>query len=451
MATVASIRAREILDSRGVPTIEVDLTLDTGACGRAAAPAGASKGTREAVELRDEHDERYGGRGVRCAIHKVACVIAPAIVGKILPDRRALDLALIELDGTENRSHLGANTILAVSIAAARAFAGQVSLYEYLAPDRMQLPVPMLNVLNGGAHADNQVDFEEFMIAPVGASSFSEALRMGVDTYRSLRALLKRAGKATAVGDESGFAPDLESHTQAPEMLLAAIEQAGLRPRSDIVIAVDAAADELYEDGTYVFRKSRRRRRTTEQMIRLYETWVKHYVIWSIEDALAEVDKEGWRALNAALGNKVQLAGDDIFVTNAALLRAGISQGIANAIVIKPNQVGTVSETWDAISAAQDGAYEVIVCHRAGETNDDFIADLAVAANAGQLKAGGPARGECVAKYNRLLRIEEGLGSAARFAGHFFVQRGGFVANASNFKLRTQPKKPQESDSASFP
>jgi enolase len=427
MAAIAALLAREILDSRGVPTIEVDVRLDNGASGRAAAPAGGSRGRQEAFELRDGDSARYEGRGVWQAVANVRCVIAPAILGMEIANQTLLDRCLIELDGTETRSRLGANTILAVSIAVARAVAGETELYRHLAlRERHKLPVPMFNVLNGGAHADNDVDFEEFMIAPVGAASFSEALRMGVETYRALRSMLRRAGKATAVGDEGGFAPDLDSHTQAPELLLAAIEHAGLRPQADVVIAVDAAAGELYEEGTYVFRKSMRRRRTTEQMIQFYESWLKHYPIWSIEDALAEVDTEGWRVLTAALGKRVQLAGDDLFATNTALLRAGIADGLANAIVVKLNQVGTVSETLDAIAEAERGGYGVVISHRAGETADDLIADLAVAVGAGQIKAGAPVRGERVAKYNQLLRIEESLGKTAEFSGSEFAARGGF-------------------------
>jgi enolase len=353
-------------------------------------------------------------------------LIAPAVVG-MQADREALDRYLIQLDGTENRSHLGANTMLAVSMAVTRALAGSNDLYEYLAVHReLSLPVPMFNVLNGGAHAGNNVDFEEFMIAPVGASSFSEALRMGVETYGALRALLKRGGKTTAIGDEGGFAPTLDSHAEAPELLLAAIEHAGLKPNQDMVIAVDVAAGELFEEGTYVFRKSLRHRRTTEQMIRFYESWLRHYPIWSIEDGLAEADTDGWRALTATLGSRVQLVGDDLFVTRAAALRAGIAGGLANAVVIKLNQVGTVTETLETIAEAQRAGYGTVISHRAGETADDFIADLAVAINAGQIKAGAPVRGERVAKYNQLLRIEEALGSKARYWGSEFLKRGGF-------------------------
>jgi len=381
---------------------------------------------REALELRDGDLARYAGQGVRQAVANVAALIAPAIMGVEI-SRAALDSRLIELDGTENRSHLGANTMLAVSIAVTRALTGGENLYEYLAlHGERQLPVPLFNVLNGGAHADNDVDFQEFMIAPVGATSFSEALRMGVETYGALRSLLKRAGKTTAVGDEGGFAPNLDTHAEAPDLVLAAIEHAGLRPHADVVMAVDAAAGELYDDGTYVFRKSMRRRRTTDQMIQFYESWLKHYPLWSIEDGLAEADVEGWQRLTAALGKRAQLVGDDVFVTNAALLRIGIAEGVGNAVLIKLNQVGTVSETLDTIIEAQRARYGTVISHRAGETADDFIADLAVATNAGQIKAGAPVRGERVAKYNRLLRIEEALGSTAAYAGRVFCERGGF-------------------------
>jgi enolase len=426
MAVIVQLLAREILDSRGIPTIEVDVRLDSGAFGRAAAPAGGSIGIREALEKRDGDLARYGGQGVRQAVANVKTLIAPAITGMELT-RAVLDARLIELDGTDNRSRLGANTMLAVSIAVTRALAGGDNLYDYLAlHGERQLPVPLFNVLNGGAHADNDVDFQEFMIAPVGASSFSEALRMGAETFGALRALLKSAGKTTALGDEGGFAPNLNTHAEAPDLLSAAIEHAGLRPRTDVVMAVDVAASELFAEGTYVFRKSMRRRRTTDQMIQFYESWLKHYPLWWIEDGLAEADVEGWRRLTAALGQRVQLVGDDLFVTNADLLRRGITDGIANAVLVKLNQVGTVSETLETIQEAQRARYGTVISHRAGETADDFIADLAVAANAGQIKAGAPVRGERVAKYNRLLRIEEALGSTAEYAGRMFCERGGF-------------------------
>jgi enolase len=433
MTSISVVQAREILDSRGIPTIEVDVRLDDGRIGRSAAPGGGSRGRWEAVELRDGQHSRYAGLGVRAAVARVNDVIAPSIVGMELGQSswleqcRRLDHSLIALDGTPDRSRLGANTMAALSLATLRALGDGEQLYQGLSQERRcYLPVPMFNVLNGGRHADNDIDFQEFMLAPVGAPSFSEALRMGVETYRALRALLKRAGRATAIGDEGGFAPDLDSHTQAPELLLAAIEHAGFKPLTDIVIAVDAAAGSLADGHSYVFRKSMRRRRTSEQMIRFYEVWLRHYPIWSIEDGLAEDDTEGWRNLTAAIGGRVQLVGDDLFVTNAGLLRSGIAAGIANAVLIKLNQVGTITETLETIAQAQRVGYAVIVSHRSGETADDFIADLAVAVGAGQIKAGAPVRGERVAKYNRLLRIEEALGPAARYAGRQFQQQGGF-------------------------
>jgi enolase len=432
VTAIAQLQAREILDSRGVPTIEVDVRLTNGAFGRAAAPSGGSRGKQEALELRDAQ-LRYGGLGVRRAVEVARVVLAPALEGFELKGPRTLDQWMVEFDGTENRGRLGANTMLAVSLAVTQALAADQSAFEYLAeryPEpgfAPRLPVPMFNVLNGGAHAGNTVDIQEYMVAPVGAPSFAEALRMGVETYRALRSLLKKAGLATSVGDEGGFAPDLEHHTQPLDLLVRAIEHAGLKPGQEVVIAVDVAAGELLEDGTYVFRKSMRRRRSTEQMIQFYSSWLRHYPIWSIEDGLADSDMDGWRALTQALGARVQLVGDDLFVTNTELLRAGIAAGLANAVLIKLNQVGTVSETLDTIAEATRHGYGVVISHRAGETESDFIADLAVATGAGQIKAGAPVRGERVAKYNRLLRIEEDLGPAARFAGRDFVQVGGFI------------------------
>jgi enolase len=432
MSSIAQLNAREILDSRGVPTIEVDAHLSDGSFARAAAPSGGSRGHREAMELRDGDDRRYKGRGVRRAVETVLRVIAPAVLGVELEGPWTLDRKLVELDGTADRSRLGANTLLAVSLAVTRALSGSESLYRYLAVDGLQrLPVPMFNVLNGGAHAGNTVDIQEFMVAPVGASNFAEALRMGVEAYQALRALLKKAGLATSVGDEGGFAPDLEHHSQPLDLLLRAIELAGLTPGKDVVLAVDVAAGELFDDGSYVFRKSMRRRRSTEQMIQFYSSWLKHYPIWSIEDGLAESDTEGWHRLTATLGSRVQLVGDDLFVTNTELLREGIARGWANAVLIKLNQVGTVSETLETIAQAIRNDYGVIISHRAGETDCDFIADLAVATGAGQIKAGAPARGERVAKYNRLLRIEETLGPTARYAGRDFQQLGGFLSSGA--------------------
>lgn len=440
MSSIAELRGREILDSRGVPTIEVDVRLSDGAFARAAAPSGGSRGKREALELRDRDDSRYEGRGVRRAVENVHQVIAPAVAGLELAGPWTLDLRLIELDGTADRGRLGANTLLAISMAVTRALSGSDSLYKYLAVEGSpRLPVPMFNVLNGGAHAGNTVDIQEFMVAPVGAGSFAEALRMGVETYQALRALLKKAGLATSVGDEGGFAPDLEQHTQPLDLLLQAIELAGLQPGTDVVLAVDVAASELFDEGSYVFRKSMRRRRSTEQMIQFYVSWLKHYPIWSIEDGLAETDAAGWRELTATLGSRVQLVGDDLFVTNVELLRNGIARGWANAVLIKLNQVGTVSETLETIAQAIRNDYGVVISHRAGETNCDFIADLAVATGAGQIKAGAPARGERVAKYNRLLRIEETLGPAARYAGRDFVEWGGFLSRGAGMRALGKP------------
>jgi enolase len=430
MPAIVELVAREILDSRGVPTIEIDVRLDNGAWGRAAAPSGGSRGKREATEIRDGDQRRYGGCGVQRAVAIAREVIAPELVGVDVPSISALDLRLQELDGTPQRSRLGANTMLAVSLAATRALAGETPLHEYLGTShRWRLPVPMFNVLNGGAHAVNNIDLQEFMIAPIGASSFAEALRTGVETYCALRALLKRRGKAVAVGDEGGFAPDLDAHTEPLDLLVQAIEHAGFKPGKDIVIAIDAAAGELTDGATYVFRKSMRRRRTTEQMIGFYAWCLRQYPIWSIEDGLAETDGEGWKAMTTTLGKRVQLVGDDLFVTNTSILRAGIAEGIANAVLIKLNQIGTVSETLEAISEAERGRYTVIVSHRAGETPDDFIADLAVASGAGQIKAGAPVRGERVAKYNQLLRLEEALGPKAAYAGVEFQARGGFFCS----------------------
>ena len=446
MSSIAHLRAREILDSRGVPTIEVDVRMSDGAFGRAAAPSGGSRGKREAFELRDGDDLRYEGRGVRCAVDNVLQIIAPAVTGVELGGHRTLDQKLIELDGTQDRSRLGANTMLAVSLAVTRALSGAQSPYQYLGvAGAHRLPVPMFNVLNGGAHAGNTVDIQEFMLAPIGAPTFAEALRMGVETYHALRALLRKAGLATSVGDEGGFAPNLEQPTQALDLLLQAIEHAGLRSAKDVVIAVDVAAGELFDEGSYVFRKSMRRRRSTEHMIQLYANWLKHYPIWSIEDGLADTDTGGWRTLTETLGSRVQLVGDDLFVTNAGLLRIGIAQGLANAVLIKLNQVGTVSETLDTIAEATGSGYGVIISHRAGDTDSDFIADLAVATGAGQIKAGAPVRGERVAKYNRLLRIEEDLGPAARFAGRDFVRVGGFKPSGSS----TRPLDASETGRAS--
>ena len=419
MSSITEIRAREILDSRGNPTVEVDVRLDDGSLGRAAVPSGASTGTREAVELRDQDRARFGGKGVQSAIGHVNQEIAKSLIGLSAMPQAEIDRQLCDLDGTENKSRLGANAILGVSMAVARAAAisARFPLYRYLGgPETNLLPVPMFNVLNGGVHADNNVDAQEFMIAPVGASSFREALRIGAEVYQSLKALLKRRHLATAVGDEGGFAPSLRSNDEALDLLTEAIAQANYEPGRDVAIALDPASSEFFEDGKYVFRKSDGSSRTSEEMIAFYESWLGRYPIWSIEDGLAEGDWDGWAALTTRLGSRVQLVGDDIFVTNPAIIRQAIGGGVGNAALIKLNQIGTVSETLNAIAVAREAGYGLVISHRSGETSDDFIADLAVATNAGQIKTGAPCRGERVAKYNQLLRIEEELGLSGRYA-----------------------------------
>jgi enolase len=420
MAWVMSVRAREVLDSRGNPTLEVDVSLDDGARGRASVPSGASTGAREAVELRDGDPERFRGLGVTKAMRNVNETISPAFHMFDAITQEDVDRRLCELDGTKNKSRLGANAILGVSMAVAQASSASagIPLYRYLGGFNAHLlPVPLFNVLNGGAHADNSIDFQEFMIAPVAAPSFREALRMGVEVYHSLKALLKEQGHSTAVGDEGGFAPNLKSHEQALDLLLAAIEKIGLRPGEDVLLALDCAASELYKGGAYVFKKSGGARKTTDEMIRLYANWLDNYPLWSIEDPLAEDDWSGWQALTKELGGRAQLVGDDVFVTNPAIIRRGIAEGVANAVLVKLNQIGTVTETLTAINDAQEGEYATIISHRSGETPDVFMADLAVATGAGQIKAGAPCRGERLAKYNQLLRIEDELGSRARYAG----------------------------------
>jgi enolase len=420
MTKIREIAAREILDSRGNPTLEVDMVLEDGAHGRAAVPSGASTGSREALELRDKDPKRYGGKGVLEALGHVARTIAPALVGFDAGDQAALDAKLLALDGTENKGKLGANAMLGVSLAAAQASAAsaRLPLFRYLGGvDARLLPVPMFNVLNGGVHADNSVDPQEFMVAPVGAPNFREALRMGAETYQALKGVLKAKGYGTAVGDEGGFAPNLKANVEAFEVILAAIEKAGLRAGQDVVLALDPAASEFYEDGFYVFKKSDKSRRRAADMVTLYEDWVRQFPIWSIEDGLAEDDWDGWKLLTERLGKKIQLVGDDIFVTNPTIVRRAVESGIANAALIKLNQIGTVTETLAAMSEARAGGYGTVVSHRSGETTDDFIADFVVATGAGQIKTGAPCRGERVAKYNQLLRIEERLGKQARYAG----------------------------------
>jgi len=429
MSIITSLVAREILDSRGNPTLEVDARLDDGSGGRAAVPSGASTGSREAKELRDDDPARYGGKGVLTAVHNVNHEIAGALRGQDASDQTAIDGLLISLDGTAGKSRLGANALLGASLAVARASAAaaELPLYRTFRCDRSPLlPVPMFNVLNGGVHADSSVDFQEFMIAPVGATGFREAVRMGAETYHALKSTLKKRGLGTAIGDEGGFAPNLSANVQAVEVILEAMERAGLRPGTDIVIALDPAASEFFEDGLYVFRKSDGLPRTSAEMIALWEDWTRQFPIWSIEDGLAEEDWDGWRALTVCLGDRVQLVGDDIFVTDPAIIRRAIDTKVANAALIKLNQIGTLTETLQAIEAARGGGYGTVISHRSGETSDDFIADLAVGTAAAQIKTGAPARGERVAKYNQLLRIEEELGPEARYAGVLFCARGGF-------------------------
>lgn len=416
IARIRSVRAREILDSRGLPTVEVDVVLEGGRVGRASVPSGASMGPREAVEL---HDAGGSRRGVHAALESVEHVIAPFLICKDVRDPTAIDVALAELDGTVRKEALGANAILAVSLAVARASAlvRRRPLYRALGNPRANLlPLPLFNLLNGGSHADNALDIEKFMVAPVGAASFREALGMGAEMYQALKALLHRRGLGTAVGDEGGFAPSLCANAQAIELLLEATTLAGYAPGRDVVLALDVAAGRLFDSEWYHFARAERRAYHTDQLIALYEAWVRQYPIASIEDGLAEDDPEGWRRLTERLGARIQLAGDDIFATQERLVNEGVDQGVANAVVIKLNQVGTIAEAVSAMGAARAAHYATIVSHRSGETPDDFIADFAVATSAGQIKAGAPSR-ERVAKYNQLARIEEQLVSDARFAG----------------------------------
>lgn len=416
MSSIVAVYAREVLDSRGNPTVEVDVHLESGASGRAAVPSGASTGTHEAVELRDG-DARYLGKGVRRAVQHVQERIAPHLLGQEATDQAAVDRLLCELDGTPNKSNLGANAILATSLAVAKAAAAEqgVMLYRYLGgalADR--LPVPLMNVLNGGVHADNPLELQEFMIVPLGASTFSEALRAGVEVYHHLRTWLRERGLRTAVGDEGGFAPDLTTTQEALDALLEAIVRAGYRPGEDVALALDAAASELYRDGRYHLEG---RALTGEQLVRYFEQLADRYPLVSLEDAAAEDDWDTWALLTEALGSRLQLGGDDLFVTNSSRLRAGMERGVANAILVKPNQIGTLTETFLALRTATEGGYTAILSHRSGETEDATIADLAVASGCGQIKTGAPARADRTAKYNQLLRIEHDLGGFARFAG----------------------------------
>jgi enolase len=420
MSNIGEIRGRQVLDSRGNPTVEAEVWLDDGSIGRAIVPSGASTGEHEAVELRDGDKQNYLGKSVLKAVENVNSEIADALGGFDAADQRALDQKMIELDGTENKGRLGANAILSVSMAAARAAANsfELPLYRYLGgAGANTLPTPMMNILNGGAHADNNVDFQEFMVMPVGAESFSDALRWGVEVFHTLKGVLKKRGYNTAVGDEGGFAPSVKSNLEAIEVVLEAIQQAGYKPGEEIAIALDPAASEFYQDGKYVFKKSDKSSKSSDEMVRFWAKWANDYPIVSLEDGLAENDWDGWRSLTKELGDKIQLVGDDLFVTNVEFLQEGIDKQVANSILIKVNQIGTVSETLDAIDLARRNGYTSIISHRSGETEDTFIADLAVATGAGQIKTGSASRTDRVAKYNQLLRIEEELGSGARFLG----------------------------------
>ena len=428
---ITFIHGREILDSRGNPTVEVDLWADD-AFGRAAVPSGASTGEREALELRDGDMRRYGGKGVRTAVAHVNGEIADALRGQPL-DQRAIDRRMLELDGTPAKSRLGANALLGVSMAAAKAAAAAARqpLYVHLArlsgmpstDGPYLLPVPMMNILNGGAHADSSVDLQEFMVMPVGLPTFAEGLRAGTEIFHALRSILKKAGHSTGVGDEGGFAPNLRSNREALDIVVDAIGKAGFHAGRDVYIALDAASSELWDDGRYVFRKSGEATRSSAEMVEMYADWVRQYPIVSIEDGVAEGDWDGWTALTRALGNRVQLVGDDVFVTNPDILRKGIAEGVGNALLVKLNQIGTVSETLDAMAVAREAGYATIISHRSGETEDSTIADLAVGTAAGQIKTGSASRSDRTAKYNQLLRIEEELGSGARYAGRGAIRQ----------------------------
>jgi enolase len=425
---ITHIQAREILDSRGNPTVEADVTLAGGAFGRAAVPSGASTGEREAVELRDGDASRYGGKGVRNAVANVNGEIATAVIGREFA-QRGLDEAMIALDGSPTKSRLGANALLAVSMAATRAgaIAAGVPLYRLIGTlygtTAFTLPTPMMNILNGGAHADTSVDVQEFMVMPVGAASFAEALRAGTEIFHALRGILKGRGQSTGVGDEGGFAPNLKSNREAIEVVLEAIGKAGMKAGQDVFVALDVASSELWAGGgRYVFRKSGEADRSSDEMVRLYEDWLRQYPIISIEDGLAEGDWDGWKTLTRELGAKVQLVGDDVFVTNPSILKRGIAESVGNALLVKLNQIGTVTETLDAMKMAHDAKYATIISHRSGETEDTTIADLAVGTAAGQIKTGSASRTDRVCKYNQLLRIEEELGRTARFAGRSAIR-----------------------------
>jgi enolase len=418
MSYIAEIFARQILDSRGNPTVEVDVITDDGAFGRAAVPSGASTGVHEAVELRDNDKKVYLGKGVLKAVENVNDTIVPELVGYDVADQTGIDQLMIELDGTENKSKLGANAMLAVSMAVAKAAAeeAELPLFRYIGGTNAKtLPVPMMNILNGGAHADNKIDFQEFMVMPVGASSFSEGLRWGVEIFHALKSVLKKKGYSTNVGDEGGFAPNIGSNEEAIETVLAAIDAAGYKAGSQVFIAMDAANSELYKDGKYIFHKSNGKSMSSEELVKYWANWVNQYPICSIEDGMAEDDWEGWKMLTEAVGNKVQLVGDDLFVTNVKRLQQGIDKHIANGLLVKVNQIGTITETINAVTLAQHNGYNTIMSHRSGETEDTTIADLAVALNCGQIKTGSASRTDRIAKYNQLIRIEELLGASAYY------------------------------------
>ncbi len=428
MSRIVKVFGREILDSRGNPTVEADVWLDDGSMGRAAVPSGASTGEHEAVELRDGDTKRYLGKGTRKAVQNIQGKIATAVKGMDAGEQEAVDRRMILLDGTPNKGKLGANAILAVSMAAARAAAvsHRMPLYRYLGgASASVLPVPMMNILNGGAHADNSVDPQEFMVAPYGAANFTEALRMGAEVFHTLKSVLKKKGYSTAVGDEGGFAPNLRSNEEAIEVILESIEKAGYKAGKDIGLALDPAASEFYDTRKkrYIFKKSDKSERTAEQMVDFWAKWVKQYPIISIEDGMAEDDWKGWKLMTDVLGKKIQIVGDDLFVTNIERLSRGIQEGVANSILIKLNQIGTLTETFDAMRMAAAAGYTAMVSHRSGETEDTFIADLVVATGAGQIKTGSASRTDRIAKYNQLLRIEEELGSSAKFAGRNTFRR----------------------------
>jgi enolase len=420
MTRIVRVYAREILDSRGNPTVEAEVELESGGRGRAAVPSGASTGENEAVELRDGDKKRYLGKGVLKAIANVNTSISKALIGQDALNQAAVDAVMLDLDGTKNKKKLGANAILAVSLAVARAAADyfDMPLYKYLGgPGARTLPVPMLNILNGGAHADNNVDFQEFMVLPWGANNFAEALRWGAEIFHSLKSVLKQRGYVTGVGDEGGFAPSLKSNEEALEVILEAISKANFKTGDQVMLGLDVASSEFYQGGKYVFKKSDKSERTPAQMVEFYSDWVRQYPIISIEDGMAEGDWEGWAMLTKELGNRIQLVGDDLFVTNTQYLQQGIERGVANSILVKVNQIGTLTETIEAVELAKTNGYTAIISHRSGETEDTFIADLAVALNTGQIKTGSASRTDRVAKYNQLLRIEQQLGRASRYPG----------------------------------